>query len=411
MVSKKSAVSAIPIARSYIDRRESALVSEVLASGWLSQGRMVDRFESSLSEYTGAKYAIAVSSGTTALHLALLVSGVMPGDEVIIPSFSFIATANSVLYCGAKPVFIDIDPRTYNIEPGLITEFIEKNCRFDRGSGRLINRNTGARISAIMPVHQFGLACDLDSIEDIASRYVLPVVEDAACGLGSSYKGRALCDGRNVSCLSFHPRKIITTGEGGAILTNNGLCADKLRVLRNHGASLSAMDKHSGKASHAEDYEELGYNYRMTDIQAAIGVAQMVKLDSIINKRRLLAKRYDRLLYKCDSVQTPVIPMYARPNYQSYVVTLKGDLVGQRDAIVAELAEAGISSRRGNTAIHKQSLYRRISGALNLPATEGAASNAIALPIYFSMTAQEQSYVADRLMAALIKRSKPDRRA
>lgn len=403
MVSRKSAVKSIPIAKSYFNRKEFALVSTTIASGWISQGRMVEEFESALSRYTGAKYAIAVSSGTTALHLALLLSGVGPDDEVIIPSFSFIATANAVLYCGAKPVFVDIDPRTYNIDPVKISKFLDECCKFDRVKCRVINRNTGRVIKAIMPVHQFGLSADLDAIGKIAKRYCLAVVEDAACGLGSLYKGRKIGDGHNISCFSFHPRKIITTGEGGAILTDNKSYADRLHILRNHGASLTARDKHTGKAAAKEDYEVLGYNYRMTDIQAAVGIAQMLKLPAILKKRNYLAKNYNDAFKNIGYVHVPYIPEYATPNYQSYILRIDDGAPVSRDDIVRELLKYGISARRGNTAIHTQTLYKNMGPGPDLENTERAASHTIALPLYFDMTIKEQDFIIDTLVSIIRK--------
>ncbi len=401
MVSKKSAVKTIPIAKSYFDRRESDLVSKVIASGWIAQGRSVQDFETVLSGYTGAKYAVAVSSGTTALHLALIVSGIGPGDEVIIPSFSFIATANSVLQSGAKPVFIDIDPETYNIDPVEIAKFLKEGCRYDAKMKRLVNKKTGGTVRAIMPVHQFGLAFDLGAIEEIANKHGLKLVEDAACGLGASYRKRKIGDGRNMSCFSFHPRKIITTGEGGVVLTNDRLLADKIRVLRNHGASLSAMDKHISKKAVSEDYEVLGYNYRLTDLQAAIGIAQMDKLPMILKKRLCLAKNYDNALKGVDCIRIPFIPAYATPNYQSYVVRIDDSCPVLRDELVEELLSFGISTRRGNTAIHMQSLYRPMKMRGLLPETEMAASRTIALPIYTDMTETEQRRVIDGFLGCM----------
>lgn len=401
MVSRKSAIRSIPIAKSYFDKRESVLVSKVIASGWISQGKIVEEFEKALTGYAGAKYAIAVSSGTTALHLALLVSGVGPGDEVIVPSFSFIATANAVLYCAARPIFIDIDSKTYNVDPLELTRFLEVGCRYDAKKKRLVNKKTGGIVKAIMPVHQFGLACDLSAIERVAKKFNLALIEDAACGLGALYKGRKIGDGRNIACLSFHPRKIITTGEGGAILTNNRSYADKLRTLRNHGACLTAMDKHASKTAPKEDYEVLGYNYRMTDLQAAIGLGQMSKLSAIVQKRKAIAARYNKAFKDIRDIHIPYIPYYATPNYQSYIISLDERCPISRDAIVTELASLGISTRRGNTAIHMQGLYRNVKLGVRLPITEKAAFSTIALPIYAEMTKAEQGRVISSLLSVV----------
>lgn len=399
MVSRKSAVKNIPIARPSFDKKEKMLVTKVIASGWIAQGRMVAEFEDSIAGYTGAEYCVAVSSGTAALHLALIASGVGPGDEVIVPSFSFIATANSVLYCGARPVFIDIDNRTYNIDPLKIEDFIENSCRFYASRKLLINKRTGSRVKAMMPVHQFGLPCNLDAIERIAKKHSLALVEDAACGLGSLYKTRRIGDGRNIACFSFHPRKIITTGEGGMVLTNDRLLAEKLRILRNHGAGFTAMDKGKDSKVSTEDYGELGYNYRLTDMQAAIGIGQMSRLPGILRKRRRLAKRYDNAFKGAASLGIPYIPSYATPNYQSYVVEICERFSARRDKIVMELLKYGISTRRGNTAIHMQNLYKSIGLDAALPNTEKAALNTIALPLYDGMREADQNIVIDRLLA------------
>jgi len=361
----------IPIAKSFFDGNEEKLVSGVIRSGWIAQGRMVEDFEKKVARYTGAKYAVATSSGTTALHLALLVSGVGPGDEVIIPSFSFIATANAVVYSGAKPVFIDIDLATYNIDADEIEKFMK------RSSGK---------VKAIMPVHQFGLPCDIDSISNIAKRYGLFLIEDAACALGSSYKGVRVGKKSDIACFSFHPRKIMTTGEGGMLLTNNKSSAEKAIALRNHGL-----------CAPAEDYKILGYNYRLTDLQAAVGIAQMSRLPAVLKARRRQARRYDEAFKKYDHIHTPFIPSYTVPNYQSYVIKIDKMSARTRDGIIAALAKERICARRGNTAIHMQSLYRK--GGPRLPNTEEAAAGTIALPIYYKMTEKEQDIVICSLLS------------
>lgn len=363
----------IPIAKSFFNTSEEKLVSGVIRSGWIAQGRMVEGFEKNVAAYTGAKYAVAASSGTTALHLALLVSGVKPGDEVIVPSFSFIATANAVAYSGAKPVFIDIDPATYNIDADKIEDFMKR---------------AGGRVKAIMPVHQFGLPCDIDAISGIAGRYGLKLIEDAACALGSLYKGRRVGKDSEIACFSFHPRKIMTTGEGGMLVTNNKSSAEKANALRNHGL-----------CAPAEDYKILGYNYRLTDLQAAIGIAQMSRLPAVLKARRHQARRYDEAFRKYDHIHTPFIPSYAAPNYQSYVIRIDKMSARARDGIITALAKEGICARRGNTAVHMQSLYKK--GGLRLPNTEEAAAGTIALPIYYKITEKEQDIVIGSLLSIM----------
>lgn len=388
MVSKKSNMSQyIPIAKPYLDYREEALVSGVLKSCWISQGKKVEEFESRVAEYTGAEYAVAASSGTTALHTALIVSGVGQNDEVIVPSFSFIATANAILYCNARPIFIDIDPGTYNVNPENINKFIEKECKFDLKKRTLFNRQTGACVKAIMPVHQFGLPCDMNEILHIARKFNLAVIEDAACALGSRYKNMMIGSLGNITCFSFHPRKILTTGEGGMLVTNNKRYAQKAKALRNHGLYLNKGAR--------ESYPFLGFNYRLTDLQAAMGLAQMEKLREILYKRQAIARYYDEAFKKLSYLQTPHIPAYAVTNYQSYVIQLKDNFLISRDDVIRALTKKGISVRRGNTAIHLQPLYRKRK--FKLPNTEKAALNTIALPIFYGMTKKEQDYVIDKI--------------
>lgn len=389
----------IPIARSYFDKKELMLADKVIRSGWIGQGVTVERFEEEVRRYLGAHYAIAVSSGTAALHIALLIAGVGREDAVIVPSFSFIATANAVAYCGAKPIFIDIDPDTYNIDPVEIERYFLDKCRFDAKKKRLIDKASGAAIKAIMPVHQFGLSCDIDAVSSLAKKYGLPVIEDAACALGSKYKRNRIGNDSTLACFSFHPRKIITTGEGGIIVTDNKLYADEARVLRNHGSIVTAGGRHSGKGIVSkEDYEVLGFNYRLTDLQAAIGIGQMSRLPHILKKRKIIAQRYDKAFAGVASIKTPRIPGYAVPNYQSYIIKMRNGCGLSRDRVIELLSERGISTRRGNTAIHMQSVYRNGRRGVELPCTEEAARDTIALPIYFEMTIAEQDYMIDNLL-------------
>lgn len=371
MVSKKSGKMNIPVARPLFGASEERLAVGVVRSGWVGQGRMVRDFEGMVARYTGAGYAVAVSSGTAALHLALLCAGVKPGDEVIVPSFSFIATANAVVYCGARPVFADIDLDTYNISVEEIQKCIKKR---------------GRKIKAIMPVHQFGLPCDIDAVSIIARKHGLKLVEDAACALGSSYKGFKIGKKSGAAAFSFHPRKILTTGEGGIIVTNNAAVCEKMRQLRNHGLCRG-------------DHKSLGYNYRLTDLQAALGVAQLEKLDQILRDRRALAQRYDEVFEESDFIRTPAIPSYAHPNYQSYVIRVEDRCPVSRDALLSRLLKYGISARKGNTSIHLQAFYRK--KGLKLPNTEKASRTTIALPLYPGMRRKEQDFVADKVISIL----------
>lgn len=367
----------IPITRPSIGPEEAQAAADAVLSGWLSQGPRVAEFEATIASYVGARHAIATSNCTTALHLALLVAGVGPGDEVVCPSFSFIATANAIMHAGATPVFVDIDPRTYNIDPALVEAAITP------------------RTAAIMPVSQIGLPADLPAILEIARRHGLPVVEDAAPSLGASIGEARVGALATLTCFSFHPRKSITTGEGGLITTNDDAMAARLRVLRSHGASTSDLARHTSGSTEIEEYAELGYNYRMSDVQAAIGVVQMRRLDTILASRRALAERYTALLASEPALGTPYEPAGLRHTYQSYCVRLR---TGRpRAEIMAALAAEGIASRRGVMAIHLEPYYRERHPALSLPQTELATRETLLLPLFDGMTHDEQ----DRVVATL----------
>jgi dTDP-4-amino-4,6-dideoxygalactose transaminase len=323
---------------------------------------------------------VAVSNCTTALHLALLAAGVGPGDEVICPSFSFIATANAILYTGARPVFVDIDPRTYNVDPELVEAAITP------------------RTKALMPVDQIGLAADISVIRAIANRHGLKVVEDAAPSLGSMVDGRRVGSLSDFTCFSFHPRKSITTGEGGMITTDDNDAAARLRRIRSHAASTSDLHRHASKTVKFEEYRELGYNYRMTDIQAAIGIVQMRKLDSILASRRRLAARYAELLGDCEWLDLPFAPSANFHTYQSYCIRIRSQ--GQRDAIMADLAARGIATRRGVMAIHLEPFYRDLCPEVSLPVTERCSAETLLLPLYPGLTDDEQQLIAGLLLTA-----------
>jgi len=372
----KTVLHDIPFARPEFGDAEVRAVAEVLKSGWASQGPMVARFEGAFAERLGVRYAVATSSCTTALHLGLLLAGVKPGDEVICPSYTFIATANAVLYAGAKPVFADIERDTWNIDP-------HDAC------GRL-----SARTKVVVPVHQVGLAADLDRLAPLVASGV-SIVEDAACGLGSTYKGRAIGTHGNLACFSFHPRKSISTGEGGMITTDDPDVAERARRLRSHGASVSALSRHEAKGLVFEEYAELGFNYRLSDVQAAIGVAQLPKLDGMLSRRRAIADRYDGAFGTLREVRPPARPSYAGHAFQSYGLVLTPECRHQRDDVLRALIDAGISCRRGIPPIHLEPLYRDRYGVTSLPVTEEIASRSLFLPMYSSLTEADQDRVVD----------------
>jgi perosamine synthetase len=373
----------IPFARPEFDDAEPRAVAEVLASGWVSQGPMVARFEECFAERVGARYAVATSSCTTALHLTLVLAGVGPGDEVICPSYSFIATANAILYTGATPVFADIDRETWNIDP------------------RDVAQRITARTKAIIAVHQVGLAADLERLEEIVpADGSIAMIEDAACAIGSIYRGRPIGSRGHTAAFSFHPRKIISTGEGGMITMDDGAMAARARRLRSHSASVSADVRHEARGLVFEEYRELGFNYRMTDLQAAIGLEQLQKLEGLLARRRAIAQRYDAAFAGLP-IQTPASPSYAVHTYQSYGIRLTRDCAVTRDDLLHELARVGISSRRGIPPIHLEPLYLARLGRMSLPVTEEVAARSLFLPVFPSLSESEQGRVIDAVVHAL----------
>jgi perosamine synthetase len=381
---KPRATMQIPITKPYMDEAEAQAAATAVRSGWIVQGPMVAAFEAAITQRLGVKHAVAVSNCTTALDLSLLCSGIGPGDEVIVPSFSFIATANAVLHVGATPVFVDIDPKTYNIDPGLIEAAITP------------------RTKAIIPVAQIGLAADIYPILEIARAHNLQVIEDAAPSIGATYHGRPVGSVSPVTCFSFHPRKSISTGEGGIIATDSDEIAEKARVLRSHGASVSDLARHKADKVIIEEYAELGYNYRMTDIQASIGIEQLKKLDYVLEMRNKLAARYGQLLAEFKGITTPFVPDYATHTYQSYAIRLDPQIVPSREVIMERMLKWGVATRRGVMAIHEEPLYRvKLQVKVSLPVTEEATRHTLLLPIYTTMTEEEQDYVVEALRAAL----------
>ena len=398
-------VERIPLTRPLCGEEEEIAVLEVLRSGWLVQGPRVEEFEDQFKSFLGVKHAIATTSCTTALHLALLAAGVGPGDEVLLPSFTFIATANAVEYTGAKPVFVDIDLATYTVDPGKIEEYLETR-----------RADSGSRPKCIIPVSLFGLCASMKAINEIAVKHGLKLIEDAACGLGAKrvdyYAGTEALAG----CFSLHPRKAITTGEGGIIVTNDDRFAHAVRKMRNHGASTD-LERHVNKAgSLLPNYEVLGYNYRMTDLQGAMGAAQMKKVDMILRGRQDGAARYYEMLQGMDKITTPFVPKECIHAYQSYVCLYKENVskmqdinsidwatIGiwnrERNYIMATLERNGISVRQGTHAVHTLSYYKEKYKLRehDYPMSFLADRLSIALPLYCGITKQEQRRVVASL--------------
>jgi perosamine synthetase len=376
----------IPIAMPVLDKAEADAAHQAVLSGWVSQGPQIAAFEREFAGLVGAPHACAVSNCTTALHLALLAVGVEPGDEVITASHSFIATANSIRYCGATPVFVDIDPTTYNIDPQQVAEAISGRTR------------------AILAIHQMGMPCDLPALMAVASRHDIALIEDAACAAGSQIRtnGQWAHIGKphgRIACFSFHPRKVITTGEGGMLTTSNSEFDRKFRLCRQHGMSVPDTVRHGSQKVIFEDYLVIGFNYRMTDVQAAVGRKQLERLPGLVTRRRDLAARYAELLGDIEGLGLPVEPEWARSNWQSYCVRLP-NRIDQR-AVMQALLDQDIATRRGIMCSHREPPYSGEKPRHDLRQSELAQDRSILLPIYTQMTEDEQVHIANALSREL----------
>ena len=374
----------IPVARPWMDEQEATAARRVILSGWVTQGPEVAAFEREFAEAVWAPHACAVSSCTTALHTALVALGVGAGHEVITVSHSFIATANAIRYCGATPVFVDIEPATLNIDAALVESAI------------------GPRTKAILAVHQLGMPCDLVTLTSIAAKHGLPLIEDAACAIGSEveWQGAWQRIGRphgDIACFSFHPRKLLSTGDGGMLTTARADLDRRFRLLRQHGMSVPDTVRHSSAEVIFEGYPVLGFNYRMTDIQAAVGREQLKRLPAMVARRRELARRYEQLLQSIDGVIIPREPRWARSNWQSYAIRI-GAWIDQR-TFMQRMLDAGIATRRGVMNIHSEGAYPdgtwRAASALSH--SEEAQETTVALPLYHQLSQEDQDRVVDAL--------------
>ncbi len=390
----------VPIARTVLTEGEIQSILEPLRSGWLVQGPKVRAFEEAWSAFTGAKHSIAVTSCTTALHLSLAALGFGPGDEAIVPAFTWISTANVVEHLGGSVIFADIDVNTFNIDPSGIEALITP------------------RTKAILPVHLFGLAADIESINEIAKRHRLWVVEDAACGFGSTFNGQHVGTFGNTGCFSFHPRKAITTGEGGMVTTNDDILAEKIRRLRDHGAALTDLQRHLGSKPYLlADHPDAGYNQRMTDLQAALGFSQMQRAESIVKERRDLAASYDSAFSKLTFLQTPKPACSSFGHgYQSYPCLYEPDLVFQalkyndikllhdinqsRNTWMESLYSKGISTRPSTHAVHMLTYYANKYSLRPSQYINALAANhcSISLPLFHGMSTDEQAYVIQAVL-------------
>jgi len=388
----------VPVARPHLGQEEVLAAERAILSGWVTQGPEVAAFEAEFAAFVGAPHACAVSSGTTALHLALLAVGVRAGDEVITVSHSYIATANSVRYCGARPVFVDIDSSTFNIDPQKVEEAVNDRTR------------------AILCVHQMGMPCDLNQLLSVSQRHGLALVEDAACAIGSEI----LCNGTwekigkphgDVACFSFHPRKLLTTGDGGMLTTADTAIDSKLRLWRQHGMSVPDAVRHASPVVVFESYPELGFNYRLTDIQAAVGREQLKRIPEAVQERRRLAQRYRELLSDIQELTLPTEPIWARTNWQSYCVRLSEHF--SQKLVMQRMLDDGVATRRGIMCAHREAAYSDpgswrcaqpqcspASHCPNLIESEKAQDRSIILPLFSQMTESQQERVAASLRGA-----------
>lgn len=387
----------IPISKPFFGEEERRAVVEPLETGWVVQGPKVAEFESRFAQYTGTPHALACTSATTALHMALIALGVGPGDEVIVPSFTWVATANVVEMQGATPVFVDIELETFNIDVAQIEAAITP------------------RTKVIIPVSLFGISADIEPIMALARKHGLKVVEDDACATGAWYRGHHAGTLADIGGFSFHPRKAITTGEGGMAITGDSQIADHMRSLRDHGASKSDLARHLGARSYVlPDFNIVGYNYRMTDLQAAVGVVQMQRLPWLLEKRTEVAKRYDQALAGLGWLRPPVLPDGYVHGYQSYVCLFQPEapsmrnvdaLHAQRNALMDALEAAGVATRPGTHAVHSLGFYRDKYGITpgDFPNAWIADRLTLALPLYAQLTAEEQEFVIENVVGSAVR--------
>lgn len=371
----------IPVMRPWLGDEEATAAAAAVASGWVAQGPRVAEFEKAFAAAIGTDNAVAVSSCTAALHLALIASGIGPGDEVVVPSLSFIATANAVRYVGAQPVFADVDQATQNLVTATVEPCLTRRTR------------------AVILVDQAGVPAELDEIQALCGPRGIAVIEDAACAAGSMYRGRPVGATSALAAFSFHPRKLLTTGEGGMLTTSDDSIAARIRRLREHGMDVSAADRHRSRQPVIEHYTEVGFNFRMTDVQAAIGLVQLRKLEQQIARRRELAQRYRHLLSIVPGLRMIGDPAYGITNYQSFWILLPDDSPISRDELLSLLARKGISARRGIMAAHLEPAYSDYSHG-PLPVTEMLTSRSLILPLFHEMTEAEQDVVVSTVLAS-----------
>jgi dTDP-4-amino-4,6-dideoxygalactose transaminase len=374
----------IPIAKPFLTEDEAQAAYDTILTGWITQGPQVESFEKKFAAYTGARYAVAVSNCTTALHLALIVAAIGEGDEVICPSMSYIATANAIKYVGATPVFAEVQPGTYNLDPADAEKRITSKTK------------------AILLVHQIGIPADIDAFQALCNKYSLKLIEDAACAAGSSYKGKKIGSHSELVCFSFHPRKVISTGDGGMITTNREDYYNRLKLLRQHGMSVNDRARHQATSIIFEDHLEIGFNYRMTDIQAAVGIKQLEKLDWIVEERRKIAALYNEAFRDVEFIRIPEEPEESYFNYQSYSIYLHKACPVKRNMLMQEMLNNGIATRRGIMTTHRETAYRSLYRNLRLPVSEDLQDHSIMLPLYVPMDIKDTNHVIETLLGILL---------
>lgn len=371
----------IPLSKPYLDEEDAQAAAAAVRSGWILQGPRVAEFERLLGDYIGMPYAVSCSSCTTGLHMALLILGIGPGDEVIVPSYSYIATTNVIVHAGATPVFADIDPQTFTIDPKDIEKKITKKTK------------------AVIAVDQMGLCADWDAIIKITKKHKLFLIEDAACGLASTYKGKMAGTFGDIAVFSFHPRKAITTAEGGLLVTKNKDWADYAEKLRAHGANVSVAQRSTSAKIILEEFPMIGYNYRMSDIHAALGVSQFNKLEHFLAKRQEIANRYTEAFRNHSTITPPFVPQNYGHTFQTYQVRLQGFGEKNRNTVMQKMLDAGISTRQGIPSAHLQPPYKKLVPGIHLPHTELASDECLCLPTFTGLSDDDQKIIIKNLLS------------